>query len=84
MMPYDGAGYGKSTYWTWQLRSIAIQNGEECACWENTMPEVKFKPDDDVIRVKIKCASKTALCKNAFPETEKALKEIFVRLYSDT
>ncbi len=81
MIPYDGAGYGKSLFWTWQMRSIALQNNEECYCWENQMPNIIFKPSDDVIKIKIKCASKTALCKNGFPDTEKALKEIFIRMY---
>lgn len=81
MIPHDGTGYGKSVFWTWQLRSIAQHNGEECFCWENNMPEIKFKPSEDVIRIKIKCVARTALCKNAFPETEKALKEIFIRMY---
>jgi hypothetical protein len=81
MIPYDGSGYGKSTFWTWQLRSIAQQNNEECYCWDSNMPSIKFKPDNDVIRVKIKCAAKSVLCKQAYPETEKALKEIFVKMY---
>ncbi len=83
MMPYDGSGYGKSSYWEWQLKSIARNNGEWCPCWENKTPLLKFKSDDDVIRLKIKCLSKSILCKQCFPNTEKALKELFIKMYKD-
>lgn len=80
MTPYDGSGYGQSTYWTWQLRSIAAQNGEACGCWEASAPRLKIKPDDKV-RIKIKCVAKGLMCKQGFPETEKEMKIRFERFY---
>ncbi len=79
MQPYDGSGYGSSTYWTWQMQSIAKHNGEICQCWENAMPKLSFIPEPFALR--ISCAVKTSLCKDSFPETEKDLKKIFDNLY---
>ncbi len=80
MQPYDGSGYGKSTYWTWQMASVAEQNGEACPCWDTTLPTMKII-DGEEIKIKIICISKTVLCKESFPKTEKEMKERFTKFY---
>lgn len=76
----DGYGCGTSIYWTWQLRSIAAQNGEECDCWNTVHPILKIQEGDD-LRLRIKCTVKSNLCKEAFPETEREITERFKKFY---
>ncbi len=80
MQPYDGNGYGKSPYWTWQAVSIARQNGEECKCWDTNIPKITFR-DDGTYAVGVQCLIKGNDCKEGFLQTEKELTEKFMELY---
>lgn len=80
MQPYDGHGFGKSIYWTWQAASIGRQNGEACFCWDEAKPTLEIKPDVE-LTIKVTCAAKSLYCRNDFPKTEEKLKELFKEFY---
>lgn len=80
MQPYDGYGYGKSTYWSWKSMSVAERNGEYCSCWHKNTPDVEIFPQDG-LTIRIKCVMKDALCRKNFPMTENEIKRQFEQFY---
>lgn len=89
MTPYDGSGYGISIYWRKQMKDIANESGEQCPCWHNTEPLIKFvapsspKECTDVreFTISVQCPQKTDECKAAFQTTEAELIKRFKNFY---
>lgn len=79
MMPFDGLGYGCSIYWNTVIKQVGKDQGEECPCWADHLPQVIFQPEP--FTVKVRCASKQVTCKTDFTQTEQALTEKFLRFY---
>lgn len=82
MIPYDGFGFGQSTYWSYAAKMIAKENGEYCKCWDEYLPHIQLDCSDG-IGIKIKCVSERSLCKSTFTKTQQEIKEKFERFYSD-
>ncbi len=80
MTPYDGAGHGKSTYWTWQAVSTARQNGEECTCWDRNIPRIDVS-NDGTYKIAVQCLIKNDGCKEGFPKTDETLTQKFKGFY---
>jgi hypothetical protein len=80
MIPYDGSGYGVSIYWRSQMKDIADESGEACACWKNEEPTINFL-DGENISIKIECKEKTEKCKVDFNTTEIEFMKRFKEFY---
>ncbi len=80
MIPYDGFGYGQSSYWAYSAKELAQYNGEYCSCWNENEPRVQIKCKDG-IDVKIRCVFSHVDSQKSFPKTEEQIKEKFGKFY---
>lgn len=82
MMPIDGTGYGRSYYWEWKAKNIALDNDEACKHFFSHFPVVKIeyktpKNGDNGLKLRVKCSA----CDAKFKITEQALKAKFLNFY---
>ena len=82
MIPYDGFGYGQSSYWSYSAKDLGKYNGEYCPCWDGNAPTVHIKCKDG-IEVRIRCLFSHTDLKKSFPKTEEQIKEKFGKFYDD-
>jgi len=82
MIPYDGFGYGQSTYWSYVTKLKAEANGEYCKCWDENSPKVIITCRDG-IDVRIQCFMQSKACRNLFDKTENDVKIAFEKFYDD-
>lgn len=82
MITYDGTGYGRSRYWEWKAKEIALEHNEMCTHFFLHFPVVKIKyktPQNgaDGLKMRVKCDA----CEMKFPTTEQFLKKKFLEFY---
>lgn len=82
MMPMDGTGYGRSTYWEWKAKELALEHNEMCTHFFLHFPIVKIKyktcaNGQEGLKLRVKCDG----CHNKFPATEDALTKKFKEFY---
>lgn len=81
-MIQDGTGYGRSHYWEWKAKEIALEHDEACKHFFGNFPIVKIKYETpkngiDGLKLRVKCKS----CDTKFPNTEEFLKKKFLEFY---
>lgn len=78
MMPCNGSGYDHSMYWRSKMKEIAKENDEECPCWHNGEPNIKFIGDIEEFTIEIKCHN---ACLNSFQLTQMQFLNQFKNFY---
>ena len=80
MNPSDGTGYGHSMYWRYQLKEIALNNGEACSCWKENEPRMNFVGDRKFTII-VKCKEKKSDCKERFDLTQEEITQKFMNFH---
>lgn len=80
MIPSDGTGYGRSTYWEMKAKQIAKRNHEYCPCWDLNNPIIR-PSQDGKLDMMVHCFSKQADCVQDFHKTNDKLTKKFKQFY---
>jgi hypothetical protein len=80
-MIQDGWGYGKSSYWPYVAKSVAIDEHEECDHLEEKTLIVRIRyiydPNKYNVRIKVRCPS----CYKVLPKTSSIIQKKFLDFY---